>query len=105
MDVALQQNPEHPTKIEEEEEEERKEEMGVTIAVCSVKSEREPVMADSTTVQSESPLVTSTHHQQGPGFHKIQILKNPVETKCCRLGPIKCVKMFSLQVSCSFGAV
>jgi hypothetical protein len=63
MDVALQQDPEHPTKIADEEEE-GKEEVGVAIAACSVKSEREPVMADSTTVQSESPLVTSTHQQQ-----------------------------------------
>jgi hypothetical protein len=82
MDVALQQDPEHPTKIADEEEE-GKEEVGVAIAACSVKSEREPVMADSTTVQSESPLVTSTHQQQGPGSSQncrlLQILKNPVE--------------------------
>ena len=79
MDVALQQDPEHPTKIADEEEE-GKEEVGVAIAA---KSEWEPVMADSTTVQSESPLVTSTHQQQGPGSSQncrlLQILKNPVE--------------------------
>ena len=69
MHTDLHQQSPIPTQLEEEREGEEEEEGEVAIDVEG-KLEQEPMAADSTTIRSSSPEVTSTHQRQGPSTDK-----------------------------------